>query len=73
MSELNVAPKTKNLILHGPPGTGKTYHTSIHALSMITGSEWGDLTQKPRHEISQEIKKFSESGQLQFITFHQSY
>ena len=56
----------KNIILQGAPGTGKTYSTANLALRII-----GEDTTGLSH--SAIMKKYEEkSGQIQFITFHQS-
>ena len=57
-----------NQILYGPPGTGKTYHTIDKALQICDG-------QVPETRESQ-VKRFRElqdDGQIEFVTFHQSY
>ncbi|RTY76232.1 AAA family ATPase [Flavobacterium sp. LS1R10] len=59
-----------NQILYGPPGTGKTHHSINHALSIVKGNDLSDMT---REQIKKEFDAFVESGQIQFVTFHQSY
>lgn len=59
---------TTNLILYGPPGTGKTYETTAIAVSICNGDPPSD-----RAEIMAEYKRLTESGQIEFVTFHQSY
>jgi 5-methylcytosine-specific restriction protein B len=60
--------KCKNLIYYGPPGTGKTYETVFKALELING-------QRPNNyeEAHKKYNRFKENGQVEFITFHQSY
>lgn len=58
-----------NQILYGPPGTGKTYHSVARALAIIDGSyirgrQEGDI---------ERFKQLRRSGQIQMVTFHQSY
>ena len=66
----------KNLILFGPPGTGKTYHTVIRAVEIIDGRK---LDQSPAagKEIYAEAKKrydeLKKAGRIQMVTFHQAY
>ncbi|HNW82790.1 MAG TPA: AAA family ATPase [bacterium] len=67
-----------NLILYGPPGTGKTYNTTAFAVRLIEGGNpFEVMTNLKNNELSDtEIERFSElrkSGQIEFITFHQSY
>ena len=57
-----------NQILYGPPGTGKTYNTIDKAVKIIDPNFSGD------HEAAkEEFKKYKENGQIEFVTFHQSY
>ena len=56
----------KNIILQGAPGTGKTYSTANLALRII-----GEDTTGLSHSAIME-KYEEKSGQIQFITFHQS-
>lgn len=56
-----------NTILYGPPGTGKTYNVIKEAITIITGKEPKD------NEIKDKYKELKEKGQIEFITFHQSY
>ncbi|MFH2067676.1 MAG: EVE domain-containing protein [Pseudomonadota bacterium] len=67
----------KNQILYGPPGTGKTYQTVNYALSIIEKMDLADLNaltqEKDRKELSKRFKNYKDSGQIEFITFHQNY
>ena len=71
---------TKNIILYGPPGVGKT-HNYQNLISMI---DEGSKTQleifdtiknnDEKVELNQEIfNKIKDENRVQFITFHQSY
>lgn len=53
-----------NQILYGPPGTGKTYSVVRKTLEIIEGNASDDIS---------KFKRYVESGQIKFITFHQSY
>ena len=56
-----------NIILFGPPGTGKTYNSIDKAVEIVTGI-------KSNHEDSKEIfDKLKKEGQIEFVTFHQNY
>lgn len=56
-----------NIILFGPPGTGKTYNSIDKAVEIVTGI-------KSNHQESKEIfDKLKKEGQIEFITFHQNY
>lgn len=59
-----------NQILYGPPGTGKTHNAINHALSIIKGTDLSGMT---RNAINAEFKALVEKGQIEFVTFHQSY
>ena len=65
-----------NQILYGPPGTGKTYTTIAKAIEII------ELRRVEKEEIKDEEKRkalkkqfdeYVQSGQIKFVTFHQSY
>jgi len=57
-----------NQILYGPPGTGKTYNTINKALEIIDGKVSSD-----RSEAKKRFEELKSSGQIEFVTFHQSY
>lgn len=57
-----------NQILYGPPGTGKTYNTITKALAIIDGT-----VPSERKEAKAKFEEYRKSGQIEFITFHQSY
>ena len=57
-----------NQILYGPPGTGKTYHTIDMALQIIDGK-----VPESREEAKDRFEVLKELGQIEFVTFHQSY
>jgi len=70
-----------NTILYGPPGTGKTYSTSKKAVYIID-SNWctknnidgeTQLADKQVEKIKQKYDDFTNSGQIVFTTFHQSF
>lgn len=56
-----------NQILYGPPGTGKTYNTINKALEIL-GVE---IEGRPKLKVT--FDEFRQNGQIEFITFHQSF
>lgn len=61
-----------NKILYGPPGTGKTYNTINKALEIID-SEFYLKNKNDRKILKEKFEKYKKDGQIEFITFHQSY
>ncbi len=64
-----------NLILYGPPGTGKTYTAIERAVKIIDYKKWGEAKSNggQREQIKILFDEFRKEGQIEFITFHQSY
>lgn len=62
-----------NQILYGPPGTGKTYTTINKALEML--KSYDEITEIPegRQKQKEIFDTFAAKGQIEFVTFHQSY
>lgn len=58
-----------NQILYGSPGTGKTYSTIDKALEIL-GYDTQNMLRKDKKDKFEEYRK---SGQIEFVTFHQSY
>lgn len=75
----NINNMALNQILYGPPGTGKTHNAINHALSIVNSRDVGELIAEQktdptkRIEAKKEFDKLVASGQVQFVTFHQSY
>jgi len=63
---------SKNLILFGPPGTGKTYLTVNYALNIIR-NDLHYCDNKERKDLIKEFNDLKNKGRIKFITFHQSY
>jgi hypothetical protein len=66
-----------NLILFGPPGTGKTFHSITHAVSIIDNEPLESLmercnSEEGRKSITSRYKELVESENIMFTTFHQS-
>ena len=60
-----------NQILYGPPGTGKTYHTINKAIEIIENRVVSD--NEKREDLKAKFDKYKNDGQIEFVTFHQSY
>lgn len=59
-----------NRILFGAAGTGKTYHTINHAVSILDPEYDPQLDRK---ELKKRFDIYKKQGQIQFVTFHQSF
>jgi hypothetical protein len=62
-----------NLILHGPPGTGKTFQTINYALAIIENRNLEELAVEQRADLRRRFDDYVNKGQIVFITFHQSF
>ena len=67
------APDTKstqplNFILYGPPGTGKTFNTARRCVAICDGASAPEA-----ERIRERYRELVEAGQVEFITFHESY
>ncbi|WP_428925420.1 AAA family ATPase [Marinibacterium sp. SX1] len=56
-----------NLILHGPPGTGKTHETATEALRLC-----GEPIPDTREEVMAAYARLRAEKRIEFVTFHQS-
>jgi 5-methylcytosine-specific restriction endonuclease McrBC GTP-binding regulatory subunit McrB len=59
-----------NVILFGPPGTGKTYNTVHKALEIINPEL---LTDQTYDKLKGKFDDLVTESQIKFVTFHQSY
>lgn len=70
---------TLNQILYGPPGTGKTHNSVNHALAIIYNRDVNELIAEQKEnpvkrvEAKNQFDELLRKGQIQFVTFHQSY
>ena len=71
-----------NTILYGPPGTGKTYNSIFYSVGIIKKDKSiidmiEDKTKNINNIVKEEIfnnfNDLKEQGQIEFVTFHQSY
>ncbi len=70
LAERKVVPMTAeptNLILFGPPGTGKTYATASEAVRLC-----GEPVPADREELMTAYHRLADTGRIEFVTFHQS-
>lgn len=75
-AELQPPPPPINLILFGPPGTGKTYATVSHAVRLCDGLADDDPLLHSidrREELKRRYDELVEALRIDFVTFHQSY
>jgi 5-methylcytosine-specific restriction protein B len=64
-----------NQILFGPPGTGKTFNTINKAIEIIENRVLSreELEPKNRTSLKNKFEEYKKAGQIEFVTFHQSY
>lgn len=63
----------RNMILCGPPGTGKTYHSVIYAVAICDHKIIEDLKNTSYEEVLSRYNELKREGRISFTTFHQSY
>lgn len=66
-------PQNLNRILFGAAGTGKTYNTINHALSILDNKTLEELDNKDRIQLKADFDRYVEQGRIKFVTFHQSF
>ena len=62
-----------NIVLFGPPGTGKTWEAVSYAVSIIDGEDPEELAEKERETVKQRFDALKSEGRVEFATFHQNY
>lgn len=60
-----------NQILYGPPGTGKTHNTVTKAIEILEKRKVD--RSEHRDDLKKKFDEYIQSGQIKFVTFHQSY
>ncbi|HEH9418942.1 TPA: AAA family ATPase [Aeromonas sobria] len=71
-SESEITNSQKNLILFGPPGTGKTYNTIDEALNILD-QDYLHANCSKRKLLKDRFDQLLEVGRIRFVTFHQSF
>ena len=61
-----------NQILYGPPGTGKTFET-VNAALAILDPAFLEANSENREMLKQRFDELNSSGDIRFVTFHQSF
>ena len=57
----------QNLVLCGPPGTGKTFSTTAEAVKLC-----GEPVHEDREALMRTYQRLLAAGRIEFVTFHQS-
>ncbi len=70
---LNKIVQPLNRILFGAAGTGKTFNTINHALSIIENKSLEILQKEEREDLKNRFDEYKNKGQIKFVTFHQSF
>lgn len=61
-----------NQIFYGPPGTGKTFKTVEAAVEILDPAYWA-VNKSQRSALKRRFDDLVESGDVRFVTFHQSF
>lgn len=65
---------SKNIILYGAPGTGKTYRSIQYAVAIIENKPLDIILAEEYREVFKRFLKYKDVDRLiEFTTFHQSY
>ena len=66
-------PDPKNIILFGPPGTGKTYRTAYEAVALCDPGTVVPDTVEGRTTLMKRYRSLVYEKRIAFVTFHQNY
>ena len=64
---------SKNIILFGPPGTGKTYSAIQRAVAVLEEKSLEEIEKEPYSEVHKRFQQHRKDGLVAFTTFHQSF
>ena len=73
MNQFDYIKYDHNMILHGPPGTGKTYNSINYAVAICENRPVEDVMKEHYPDVLLRYREFKKAGQIAFTTFHQSY
>lgn len=65
-------PMHLNTILFGPPGTGKTFNSVNHAISILESKSVDAIAREDRESVKTRFDRYQQEGRIVFTTFHQS-
>lgn len=64
--------QSKNTILFGPPGTGKTFNSVNHAIGILENKSVDAIAREDRESVKSRFDRYRQEGRIVFTTFHQS-
>lgn len=61
-----------NVILCGPPGTGKTWHTVTWSIAILENLKFETVEEMKRDEVRRRFKKYQNKKRVEMVTFHEN-
>jgi len=61
-----------NLILYGPPGSGKTWHAVTRAVAIVENRKADEVAQEDRAAVKRRFDELRSEGRIKMVTFHQN-